>query len=116
MSVALTFEVSYNTSKQPSYRTNEAPFGDGYKQYTLDGINFDEEVWNADFIPINTINANNLELTLLQSVNGTNNYLLWTPPGESTAKYYTATQVQKFSVGPDKWKITAQLRREFPLT
>lgn len=116
MSVALTYEVSYNTSKQPSYRTKMAQFGDGYRQITLDGTNFDEEVWNVDFIPINLINANNLELTLLQSVKGTDNYLLWTPPGESTAKYYTAEQVQKFSVGPNKWKINAQLTRQFPLT
>ncbi len=115
MSQDLTYEVSYNTSKQPSYRANQTPFGDGYRQYTLDGTNFDDEQWNVDFVPISQIDVNNLELLLLQSVAGTDNYLKWTPPGESTAKYYTATQVQKFSVGPSKWKINCQLRREFPL-
>jgi len=115
MSVNLTYEVTYNTNKRPQTRVNEANFGDGYRQYVGDGINLDNEEWNVDFVPVSLIQANNLELILLNSLKGTSNYLKWTPPGESVAKYYTARQIQKLSIGPDKWRITCQLRREFPL-
>jgi phage-related protein len=115
MSVDLTYEVSYNTSKQPMNRFLENQFGDGYRQYTLDGINYDEETWNVNFKPLSQTDANNLEYILLNSIAGTVNYLRWTPPAESNAKYFTANNITKLSVGPQKWVISCQLKREFPL-
>ena len=115
MSVNLTYKVMYSTSKTPSTRVNETSFGDSYRQVTVDGINYQEETWDVSFVPTSPAETTSLEALLLNSLNGTSNYLLWTGPGESTAKYYTAHNVNKQFLGPSCYKMYCQLRREFPL-
>ena len=115
MSVNLTYGVTYNTSKRPKTRVNEVSFGDGYRQIVVDGINYDEEMWDVDFVPTTSTTTAALETLLLNSKNGTANYLLWTGPGETVAKYYTADSINKIFIGPDCWKISCELRREFIL-
>lgn len=108
------YDVTYNTSKNPQTRFKEVNFGGGYRQITVDQTDYDEEKWSVDFKPLSETNANALETILLNSVNGTSNYILWTGPGESTAKYYTAHSITKFKQGPNCWKMACELRREFP--
>lgn len=115
MAVNLTYAVTYNTIKNPRSRITEVNFGDGYRQISIDGINYQEESWQVDFKPITQTQANSLEQILLQSVNGSDNYLYWTGPGESKAKYYTAHNISKIPLASNLWKVTCQLRREFPL-
>ena len=101
--------------KKPSTRVNEINFGGGYRQIVADQTDYDEEMWTVDFVPMSLANANALETILLNSVNGTSNYILWTGPGESTAKYYTAHNINKRKDGPTCWKIGCEFRREFPV-
>ena len=115
MSVNLTEKVMYRVSKRSDYKYKETVFGDGYKQIVIDGLNFDRELWQVDFVPLNTIKASNLEVKLSNSVNGSSNYLRWKGPGEVNYKYYIAKEISKHPIAPDKWKISCQLQREFPL-
>jgi phage-related protein len=119
MSVLLdtsTYKITINSSKTPAYNIKEVTFGDGYNQIGLDGINYDREQWSMDFVLLDTTSSLELETLLLESVNGTSNYLRWTPAGESTQKYWTAHNVSKQPRGNGFWKITCNLRREFPLS
>lgn len=119
MSVSLsltTYGVTINTAKQPTYKTKETVFGDGYRQITLDGINYEQEQWNVEFAPMNNTKATTLEGLLQNSVNGTSNYLSVTMPNESTAKYYTAYNIQKVMLAPNLSQISCTFRREFPLS
>lgn len=115
MSVDLTEKVMYRVNKKSDYKYKETHFGDGYRQIIIDGLNFDREIWRVDFVPLNTIKASNLEVKLSNSVNGTRNYLRWKGPGEINYKYYIAKEINKFPIAPDKWKISCQLERQFPL-
>jgi phage-related protein len=111
-----TYKLTKNISKTESYNVKETEFGDGYRQIIIDGINYQKEIWNLDFIPLDTTASITLEGILLNSINGTSNYISWTPPGETTTKYWTAQGINKTStIKPYYWKITCQLRREFPL-
>ena len=110
-----TYPLSYNTVKAPVMRAKETVFGDGYRQITIDGTNYQMETWSVDWVLLVTAKADTLEDLLLNSINGTDNYLLWQGPGQSTAKYYTAHDIGRIPVSSTLWKITATFRREFPL-
>lgn len=120
MSVALdttsTYFLEYSSTKTLQYKTKEIQFGDGYRQILLDGINYDQEEWSLQFAPLPTTSANTLEGILANSVNGTAKYLAWTPHGEATTKYWTATDINKTGIANGYWSISCRLRREFPLS
>jgi phage-related protein len=109
------YKVTYNTRKKPATRVKEVSFGGGYRQILVDQTDYDEEQWEVDFAPVTEAQALALETILLNSVNGTSNYILWTGPGESTAKYYTASGISKYKQGPNCWKLGCAFRREFPV-
>jgi len=110
-----TYELTKNIAKAPEYKFKELQFGDGYRQISLDGINYQWEQWSLQFIPMTNTTTNSLESLLLNSVNGTSNYLSWTPPGESSTKYWTAHSINRMYLDIDKWQISCVLRREFPV-
>lgn len=116
MSQNLTEEVTYRFVKRVEFRRKETNFGDGYKQVVIDGVNAEKEMWDVQFVALTTTLANNLEIKLKDSINGTNNYLKWLAPGEINSKYYTAKNIQKVAIRSNKFIVSATLEREYPLT
>ena len=115
MSVALnteTYTLSYNSSLNTSYRIKQIDFGDGYTQSALDGINYQKEIWSLEFNVLEIASILILEALLLESVNGSTNILSWTPPSESTTKYWIASAVSRTPVG-GKFKLSCTLTRSF---
>ena len=120
MAVALdtdnTYKLTKNVSKSGNYNSVSIQFGDGYRQTTIDGINYDREQWSLQFIPMDSTSALALESILLNSINGTSNFLSWTPPNESTTKYWSASGITKNSTQKvNYWQISCTLTREFPI-
>ena len=111
-----TYKLTKNINKKPQYKFKELQFGDGYRQIALDGINYQYEEWILQFIPMTGALSTALENLLLNSVNGTSNYLSWTPPAESTTKYWTAHNVNKIFLDTEQWQVSCVLRREFPIS
>jgi len=119
MAVSLDTETAYmleyGSSATLNLRVNETQFGDGYKQSVQDGINTDEESWSLTFLPIETASSITLVGLLKQSKNGTANVLSWTPPGESTAKYYEASDITRKPISYTLWQVGCTLTRVFPI-
>jgi phage-related protein len=109
------YKTTYQCSKQPVTRIKELNFGMGYRQILEDGLNSDTETWNMDFVPLDTTDATSLEVILSNSVKISSDFISWIPNGETTAKYWTAHDIQKQPAGPGWWKITCVFRREFIL-
>jgi len=120
MAVALdttsTYKITQNSSVSGGYRNKSIQFGDGYNQSVLDGINYESEVWNLDFLPLAAAASLTLSGILKNSVNGTSNVLSWTPPGEASTKYWQASEIKRAPAGGDYWKVTCKLTRVYPLT
>jgi phage-related protein len=117
MAVNLTEKVMLkNFVKRSELRRKETNFGDGYKQVVVDGVNAEKEMWDVQFVALPKTQANNLEIKLRDSINGTNNYLYWLAPGEINYKYYTANNVQKIALNSNKFVVSATLEREYPLS
>jgi phage-related protein len=110
-----SYKMTYSISLSPKTRVKEMNYGQGYRQIVEDGFNTAEESWNIEFRPLDSTSFLALETILLNSVKDSNNFISWTPPEESTAKYYTAHDILRSPVGPNYWRIQATLRREFIL-
>lgn len=109
------YPFSKNIEDMPSdFKTKGVAFGDGYRQSVLDGINYDQEKWRIEFIPLSDTKSLELKALLKNSVNGDANRLSLTLPGESTSKYWTAKQVRRVSVDQE-WIVSCIIEREFPL-
>jgi len=105
-----------NCSNSGEYNTMSVQFGDGYRQSTIDGINYDRETWNLTFVPLDSTTCVVLKNLLKNSQNGTANLLSWTPPGESATKYWSASRINMNSTEIyDYWQVSCILTREFPL-
>jgi len=109
------YKVSTNSTKTSTLRVKELSFGGGYRNIITDGLNADNETWNIEFVPYVTATATTLEGLLNNSKSSTANMLSWTPTGESSAKIWTASDIQKMFIGKDKIIIICTLRREFIL-
>jgi len=117
MSVTLntgTYEIVFQ-SKSPETHIKKVQYGDGYAQIVVDGINYDRETFNIEFVPVDAATSLALETILLNSVDGTANILSYTPLGESSAKYYIANGIIKDTVGIDLYQISCTLERQFPI-
>jgi len=116
MSVSLsnTTYPLHSFAKQPMTKVKEVDYS-GYKEIVVDGINYDKETWNVEWILQDSTAALSLETILLNSVKGTSTYILWTGPGESTAKYYIAKSINKQGRNPSFYRISATFERVFPL-
>lgn len=101
--------------KRSEYNVKTNNFGDGYNQYILESHNNEIEDWALVWIPMDSTAALQLEYILTESKNGTDNILSWTPPYESTSKYYTAWDITRQYLTRDLIQISATLRREYPL-
>jgi phage-related protein len=110
-----TYQLTNNISVSKKLRVKEIEFGDGYRNVIGDGINQDIEEWNLEFVPMDSTTALTLEGLLKNSLNGTANYLSWTPPGESSTKYWTAHEINKRFLDGILWQISCRLRREYIL-
>lgn len=110
------YHVTANIQLKPKYRQNVVTLGDGYKNRSIDGINYEEEVWNMEFLPQIASVAITLKELLLNSVNGAGNVLSWTPLPESTMKYWVATEILMRPTKSNKWKISCILTREYIAT
>jgi phage-related protein len=98
---------------EKSYRSKEIKFGDGYKHTALDGLNYETEIWNLQFAPVDSTSAAVLESILLNSVKGTNNYITWTPPDSSSSKIFSASGITKESMENNNfWKMSCILTKE----
>lgn len=103
------------SSREPGITVSETDFGDGYGQSIVSGINAKRDTWRLVFAKKPRDLAYALAEILRNSKNGAANMLKWTPPGESTEKYWTASQVKEVP-SKGKWKVSCTLRQEFPLT
>ena len=108
------YKMKSSTSKIPSYRMKSNQFGNITNLYEADGINYQQEEWLVTFIPMEADSATaiNLESYLYNSIS---NFLLVTMPGESSAKYYTASNLNKKIVGPNYIQLSCTFKREYPL-
>ena len=117
MSVALnttTYPIrSQACSLASKYNTKELQLGDGYKEIELDGLNYDREEWSLTFIPMANATCITLMGILLESVNGISKVLSWTPPGEGTTKYWTASDINKSHLGAGYYVVTCKLTKYF---
>lgn len=102
-------------SKSGDYRIKANSFGDGYNQYVLESHNNVQEDWSITWIPMDSTTTFALETLLLNSKDGTSNVLSWTPPHETTAKYFTAWGVNRTFLRNGFYQINATLKREYPL-
>jgi len=110
------YKITKSVSLSSEYNTKETEFGDGYRQIAIDGINYEKEVWSLEFVALDSTASLALETILKTSLNGTSNYLSWTPPRESTTKYWTAHGISSQSTeAADYWTVSCTLRREYPL-
>jgi phage-related protein len=66
------------------FRTLTAQFGDGYRQDTPDGLNFQIDSWNLAFENLNSTDTTAVRV-FLDSV-GSYTTFTWTAPGDSTQK------------------------------
>lgn len=115
MAASISTYSIQSQNKSPETKIKKAQFGDGYSQITIDGINYDRENISLQFIPMDSTSTSALELILLNSVNGTSNMILFTPHGDSTAKYYIASDVKNDTLARDKYQISCMLERQFPI-
>jgi len=119
MSVTLsnvTYPPRPAINKGSNYRKKESDeiLGE-YRQIVIDGtINYDEEEWDVEWIPMIPATGRALETILFDSSKGTSNYLYWQGVGEDTSKYYIATNISRKIVGPGLVQISATLGRVFP--
>lgn len=110
-----TYKLTNNISVNKKIRVKEIEFGDGYRNVIVDGQNYDQEEWNLEFVPMDSTTATTLQALLVNSLNGSANYLSWTPPGDSSTKYWTAHTISKRLIDNDFWQINCMLRREYIL-
>jgi len=110
-----TYKLSRNLSCNKKLRVKEIEFGDGYRNVIGDGINQDIEEWSLEFRPMDSTSIYNLETLLKNSLNGTANYLSWTPPNDTVTKYWTAHEINKRYLANNFWQISCRLRREYIL-
>jgi len=115
MTVALsntTYPISPGFSKETIVRT-KTNGDDRYRDAASDGINTELETWTINWVPMYYTTAVALEALLKNSTRGKDNYLAWTPPGESTLKYYSAEGISRRIVGPRFLQISATMKRRF---
>lgn len=115
MSVSIATYKIKTESKSPMTNVKKAKFNDGYQQIVISGINYDRENINIQFIPMDSATILALETILLNSVNGIANMILYTPYGESTAKYYTAGSIIRDTIQTGWFQISCVLERQFPI-
>jgi len=110
-----SYPISYSFSKNSKTRVKEANFGMSYRQIVEDNFNSLEVTFDVDFTPMDSTSAIALEAILLDSVKDSSNFISWIGPGELSASYYTAHEIQKKPAGPHLWYISCQLRKEYIL-
>lgn len=118
MAVALnttTYPITRNSNVSKSLNVKTLQLGDGYDHTEIDGINYERESWPLDFLPQSAADSLTLEALLLASQSGTANILSWTPPNESTTKYWRAYDVKRGPVDGTEWKVTCTLKRCYPI-
>lgn len=109
------YGIARSFNQSSGYRTKEnGP--DNYKEIAEDGyVHLEVEEWTITWIPMYKTLAIALETLLKNSVRGKSNYLLWQGPGQTTSKYYSATNIQRRMVGVNYLQISATLtRRNLP--
>jgi len=116
MSVSIdTYQVTQETAR-PKYNVKQTQLGDGYQQVFLDGLNYDREEIDIQFIPMIATTVSGLKSTLLNSVNGASNLLTYTPKAETSANYYTAKNISVVGyAGYDIFQVSCVLEKQFPI-
>ena len=82
----LTSQLSTNSSKQASFKTIKAQFGDGYSQRSADGLNSKVDTWSITWEHLSSADKDTV-ITALDAIGGWD-YLTWTPFGESSEKKF----------------------------
>lgn len=75
---------SQNSKKSRKFRTLSLQFGDGYKQDTPDGINYQIDTWDLVYENLDGATYSNVS-AYFDSV-GSFTTFTWTAPGDSTSK------------------------------
>ena len=108
-----TYEIARSFSKAVAKRVLRQG-NEEYEELELDGdMNLEVDEWQVVWVPMFHTTAIALETLLKSSIQGSANYLLWTPPSESTAKLYTASSIERRILGPNLLQISATLRRRY---
>lgn len=100
------YKMSRRKTETSNVRVKRTPFGDGYDQVVLDGINTDEDSWEQYFIPMSNIESIALRNALKASVAGTANVISWTPDGDTGPKYWRASNIKR-SHGPGITRVVS---------
>jgi phage-related protein len=102
-----------NTSLETDARVLTAGLGDGYQQFTADGINTVRDTWTLqwDGAPSSDVTWIYAFLTLM----GGWQVFQWTPPGETAPKLWRCAKFGKQPTGPATWSITATFVQQFDI-
>jgi len=110
MSVALPFSPTYSSPLTTKTRMKIAPFGDGYKQRILDGVNPITDSWalkfkltDEDWATFRTF----LRTNLGQTVD-------WTAPGELTAQKWAYLEGWNCNpIAANHWELSLTIEEVF---
>jgi len=112
----LTSQLSTTSSKQTTFRTLKAQFGDGYSQRAANGLNAKVDSWSITWEHLSSTDKDTV-LAALDSVGGWD-YLTWTPFSEASSKKfiikdgsYSVTHIE----GGTWFNISTQLIQVFDL-
>lgn len=97
--------IDQGSVKSQSNRLLMAQYGDGYAQFTPDGINVNTDKWDLIFVPLQdgVPSGTTYYTSLITFYNnvGVTQWFYWTPLGETT---------------PKKWRITKDTYKPTPLS
>jgi len=116
MSVSIdTYQVTQETIR-PKNNVKQTQLGDGYQQIFLDGLNYDREEIDIQFIHMNATTVSGLKSTLLNSMNGPSNLITYTPQAENSSNSYIAKNISVVGyAGYDIYQVSCILEKQFPI-
>lgn len=103
----------FNSKKTVKPRILENDFGDGYTQRAADGLNSLRREWSVSWTNLTTAQKNIL-IGFFESQLGYKAFL-WTAPGDTAVRKWTAREWTEEPVAANIWSITSTFRQEFDL-
>lgn len=111
---ALSFEIGVGSKVLNSHRVRRIRLGDGLSQRVQDGLNAETNNWNVIFDSLTNAQVTALN-DFFQPLGG-HEAFLWTPPGESTQRQFTAADFPRTPlIGGQNQTIRAKFTEEFDL-
>ena len=110
-------EMGEGTTEAIQNNSVEAPFGDGYTQRAVDGLNNERRIYDVVFDALSYTDYETI-LAFMQARSWNVEAFLWTPPNDDTERQWTYVKnswKRVFHRGGQTVSLTMQFREEFDL-